>query len=297
MRRNTQDRQIRSAFTLIEVLVVVAIIALLISILLPSLAKARDQARKVVCMNHQKQLANANYYYSADHRGRLPHFDYWLYTRDSSTGLPAGAVPECGQLFGLKTPDRPRGHARNYAATAQIYLCPSDKGHRWDPPGRAVALRPPTFSYTRNKYIMNRLGFAPSDQGGIEIAANYFPINRPKRPAETPLLLEEYEYSPMNDGHFVNELASGGENSLDYLTTRHGGREVATAEKIADFAKPLQNDGAGQAMVSFHDMHVASYRSVRFNTARADDAVRHHFLAPGTPLPTTAGAAAATSGK
>jgi len=63
----------RSGFTLIELLVVVAIIALLIAILLPSLSKARDQARSVVCLNNLKSLGQGVVVYSTSQkRSNLP---------------------------------------------------------------------------------------------------------------------------------------------------------------------------------------------------------------------------------
>ena len=56
----------RKAFTLIELMVVVAIIALLIAILLPSLAKAREQAYQVKCASNMKNIWNGIFYYAED---------------------------------------------------------------------------------------------------------------------------------------------------------------------------------------------------------------------------------------
>ncbi|MHC4442054.1 MAG: type II secretion system protein [Planctomycetota bacterium] len=59
-------------FTLIELLVVVAIIALLVSILLPSLKKARDQAKAVVCGNQMSQMVRAEITYEEQYKGWIP---------------------------------------------------------------------------------------------------------------------------------------------------------------------------------------------------------------------------------
>lgn len=58
----------RRGFTLIELLVVVAIIALLISILLPSLSKAREQTRATKCLSNLKQLTSIFSQYATDYR-------------------------------------------------------------------------------------------------------------------------------------------------------------------------------------------------------------------------------------
>ena len=59
----------RAAFTLIELLVVVAIIALLLSILLPSLERARAQARQVLCLTNLKSQGRAVFFYAEDNDG------------------------------------------------------------------------------------------------------------------------------------------------------------------------------------------------------------------------------------
>lgn len=63
---------IRCGFTLIELLVVISIIALLISILLPALSKAREVARQTSCFSKERQLGLATTMYAQDHDGFYP---------------------------------------------------------------------------------------------------------------------------------------------------------------------------------------------------------------------------------
>ena len=62
-------------FTLIELLVVISIIALLVSILMPALSKARDQAKSVVCMAHLRQWGVMFHSYTADNDGKFLTMD------------------------------------------------------------------------------------------------------------------------------------------------------------------------------------------------------------------------------
>ena len=66
----------RPGFTLVELLVVIGIIALLISILLPSLNKARGAAQKVACQSNIRQMGLAGTFYNNDNKGFFPQPDY-----------------------------------------------------------------------------------------------------------------------------------------------------------------------------------------------------------------------------
>jgi prepilin-type N-terminal cleavage/methylation domain-containing protein len=127
------------AFTLIELLVVIAIIAVLAGLLLPALARAKESARSVSCMNNIRQIAIASVTYSVDAKGHLPSFRNWLRTGPG---------------------DLTTGRLYPYLKSKPVYLCPTDKLELASKrrPGPPASLPPPFFGRTGHRdysYAMN----------------------------------------------------------------------------------------------------------------------------------------------
>src|SRR6185503_7949764 len=78
----------RKAFTLVELLVVIGIIAVLIGVLLPALNKARAQSQSVACLSNMRQLGQALNMFAQEHKGYLPKA--WFNARPAVTKTTPG---------------------------------------------------------------------------------------------------------------------------------------------------------------------------------------------------------------
>ena len=119
----------RAAFTLIEVLVVVSIIALLVAILIPSLHRAREAARRTVCLSNTHQLALGWTLYAADYKGAMvsgvaarwnDHGHSWVKQYGNWNDLDPATWTAANFTNGIK-----QGALFKYVRHVDVYHCPA----------------------------------------------------------------------------------------------------------------------------------------------------------------------------
>lgn len=167
MRRTRAAR----AFSLVELLVVIATVAIILAMLLPSLAGAREAARSVRCSTNQRQLAAAWSLYANDYQDRAMPLAYW-----SSADIGSGP-----QIFWWGThgtpstpPDYQRGFIAPYLDAAlhagSVFECPNQPWGTYRPQGPSRTI---TSTYGYNGYYLS-----PSKTPGWAFSIDHRPWRR-----------------------------------------------------------------------------------------------------------------------
>ena len=132
----------RDAFTLVELLVTIAIIAILAALLIPALSRGKEKARQTTCLNNNKQIVVGCSLYTGDYQEKLPGCqsfgEWWGFL----SGPPMGLSPDPGPVWlpdllkpylGKNLADPGGTNASDYHPNPGLYLCPSGLNAKPDP--------------------------------------------------------------------------------------------------------------------------------------------------------------------
>jgi len=161
----TPKRGGRAAFTLVELLVVIAIIALLISILLPVLSKVKRKAQAVGCASGEKQIYMAMMLFAADHKGHLPRSYFVGELSSDATLLKYTAwLQQVSGASGHIDIDDNKGalwpYIKGRETRRKVLMCPGDDGEPLA--GHPImAAWPRNVSYSFNQYIYRDVNNVP----------------------------------------------------------------------------------------------------------------------------------------
>ena len=113
-----ESRRRNGGFTLVELLVVIGIIAILMSMLMPALSRAKGKAHRISCMNNIRQIGMAGTMYAGDHDGEYPRRAHltncWVFALKTYYGNNSTTNNASGKEFNSK-----------------ILKCPADRWLEW----------------------------------------------------------------------------------------------------------------------------------------------------------------------
>lgn len=242
-------------FTILELLVVIGMIAVLLSILLPTLSSVRNRSRAVNCAVNERNLYLAIVSFGVDHDGFLPVPGHVGDTVSSSTGKYrcfafADSAASYGGVLDFKVGTLWPYLSGTLDDRQGVVFCPSDSG---EPPSKnATYTYTRNFSYSFNQYVIGD----PADYANYPapVGVALVRLRDVRRPSAKILV---YEENAPNDERCVGGSTFGG-TSDDWPSGRHG---TAAAHLLSGTAVGPQNQAwmvQGLGNYCFFDGHVES---------------------------------------
>jgi prepilin-type N-terminal cleavage/methylation domain-containing protein len=210
------------AFTLLELLVVIAIIAILAALLLPALSQAKATAKRVGCINNQRQLGFAWEIYTGDFNGNMPLNEWELsgnIARSPSNSWVTGSAAVDTDPVTIT-----KGSLFHYVKNAEVYKCPADRGFIQD------TKIPKYRSFSLSCYMGGPV--ADTTDWGIQPLHK---ITQIQNSSKTLTFIDEDDLT-LDDGHFL--YTTNINNWLNVPGWRHrNGTTLTFADAHAEYWK------------------------------------------------------------